>query len=201
MGASSFIEYGTGTSAREVFSDLCAAATDYYGSDPYSGTIATTKLRKCIKVFGSYDPKNEKEAEELVEKLGNGDKWECDYIDLGVCGYVVRRASKKNSKSDSVFDGVFRMEYIVFDVLGVSVSNGHHFLTQKEADDFAVKLGLKNGKCYDVRKVPVLIAGNNKTTEVVVTETTVTKKPRFKESDTCRIFPVHKYLFFGFAAD
>lgn len=198
MGAISFIEEGEGLSAEEAFNALYNGAIHEYGNDPYSGTIATTELRKCVKRFAVYKPENEIVAQKIIDDLGNGDKWESDYIDLGVCSYITRRICKTTSQNT----GVYAKKYVVFDdAAGKPVKKGKHYDNKSDANAFAMQLSLKSGNCYTVKKIPVLISGSNMVSKFKVNEKKTTEKPKCRTSSACKVFEIHKYLFFGWAAD
>jgi hypothetical protein len=68
------------TSPQAAFNALTIKALDMYGTDPYSGTIATTDLVGKVE-----QPSSPAEYENILNKL---DKRECVYFDDGE-GYWV----------------------------------------------------------------------------------------------------------------
>ena len=84
MGATNFFNIYSAPTAREAYDQLVAEAEQAYGSNPYSGTIATCDLGYCqgtlSDVFIS-DITNE--AWNVADQNGWGEKWRADYLDLG----------------------------------------------------------------------------------------------------------------------
>jgi len=62
---------GREVSARDAYNRLVDEALSYYGSDPYSGTIATCDLAGSITA-----PKNDDEYDDLLDRI---DKREVRY--------------------------------------------------------------------------------------------------------------------------
>ena len=85
MGATNFMIFGKGKTARETFNALVAEAEYNYGHDPYNGTISTTSLsRKPAKVIRKrFTKKAIDDAYEVAEKDDWGEKWESRVIDCG----------------------------------------------------------------------------------------------------------------------
>lgn len=89
MGATNFIEFGCGKTAEEAFDKLVAEFTEYYGVDPYNGTIATTELdlsRPVVVVQKRYTGNARKKAEKVAKQNDWGEKWLSRAIDCGACG-------------------------------------------------------------------------------------------------------------------
>ena len=88
MGACSFITTSYGKSLEEAYQNAVKEAIDYYGRDPYNGTISTTY--GCRKVYCDLGPgikwtaTKEKKAFKLVhQEMDNMETRECKGIDLG----------------------------------------------------------------------------------------------------------------------
>lgn len=88
MGACSFMTIGYGKDLENAYHSAIEKAKEYYGSNPYNGTISTTC--GCRKVYGVVDANTnwtetkEKKAYKVADSmLDNMEKRECKAIDLG----------------------------------------------------------------------------------------------------------------------
>lgn len=194
MGADSFVVKDSGRSVSEVFNKLVEDAVYEFGNDCYNGTIATCDLGRCIKSFDTYDKDNETFAKYIIKEHHNGVKGRADYIDLGVCGYeevtIKRTKMKVDIKTET--------RYGVFDeVCEKLVHRDAHFETPAEAEAFAKEWSKKGCDC-NIVKFKRKISGN----DIIVKYTTETKrtekKPRKKKNT--EIYPIHRYVFYGYAS-
>ena len=88
MGACSFMTIAYGKSLSEAYQNAVDEAIDYYGHDPYNGTISTTYGCRNVYCDLGKGPKwtqtKENKAFKLAGQLiGSMDKRECKGIDLG----------------------------------------------------------------------------------------------------------------------
>ena len=85
MGACNFITFKVAKTKEEAFRELVEEAQWEYGHDPYNGTISTTSLsRRPAKVIRKrFTKKAEREAIDVAEADGWGEKWESRAIDCG----------------------------------------------------------------------------------------------------------------------
>lgn len=197
MGAKSFIEYGEGVNAREVFDNLVSDATFSHGNDRYNGTINTCSIGRNKLTFNNYKESNIKKAYEFIDKNGNGEKWIADYIDLGVIRYEVITFKKKHTGNKPKYE----MKHTVKQTKGFEDLSVKSFETKKEADDYALSLSIKNSNnYYFVDKEYVLIEGKSITTEIEKEIKTYKSRPNLKPMKNRVIIPIHKYLFFGWAS-
>lgn len=195
MGAISFVEQGEGRNAEEVFGRLVSEATFNHGNDGYNRTINTCSLGRKKLSFEKFKEGNVKKAYDFIEKDNNGEKWVADYIDLGIVRYEVYTFKKKHTGSNPKY----KMQYCV--KCNSSSTPIKSFQTKKEADDYALKLAIKNpGGYYEVRKEYVLVEGNSITTVIKREAKTYKTKPNLKPMPNRMIVPVHKYLFYGWAS-
>ena len=203
MGAQNFYHIIEGYSAGEAFDELFSDAIYKKGHDSYNGTISTCSLGyvKKMSSSGKYTKSILKKAMKYMEEDDYGSKWRATCLDLGIVGYDVITAKKttKNPKTKAEY----RQKYVVFSYDGFfrenETSAGYRD-SKKEADALAMKLALKNNLDYYVAKRPVNV---NRGEDVVseITYTTVRKNTKPKSSkDNTIVKPVHKYLFYGWAA-
>ena len=88
MGAQTFMTYGYGKTLKDAYDNARKVAIEYYGSNPYNGTISTTygcKVHYC-EINSNTDwtkTKEEKAYEIAYKELNNMDKRDCKAIDLG----------------------------------------------------------------------------------------------------------------------
>lgn len=197
MGAISFVLEGIGVSASSVFDSLVAKATYEHGNDPYNGSINTCNMGRMTKSY----PKYTKTREESAIKFANSDmknvgKRVANYIDLGVVHYEVITLKKEHTGAKPRY----KMQYVVKNgIFDSKTIKG--FDTKKEADDYAISLAIKSPKSdLYVEKEYVLIEGKSITTLIVKDVKTYKSKPNLKPMPNRIIRPIHKYIFYGWAA-
>lgn len=88
MGAQSFVTYGYGKTLKDAYENAKQEAIQYYGENPYNGTISTTytcMLTRCVVDSETrWSKKKEKIALNIAyELLNDTEKRECMAIDLG----------------------------------------------------------------------------------------------------------------------
>ena len=88
MGAISFTTTSYGKDLDDAYRNAVERAIEYYGTNPYNGSISTTY--GCRKVYGVVDAntkwtqtKESKAYKAISELLDNMEKRECKGIDLG----------------------------------------------------------------------------------------------------------------------
>lgn len=196
MGAVSFMHTIEATSAEKAKQMLVGDALYEHGHDGYNGTISTCYGRcRCIKSFDKYSQKNEKEMLKYAEtRFEHLDKREMEIIDLGIIGYN-RITVKKTTFTPSA---KYEQRYAVVDACtGNTVSPKAYRKTKTEAHNLAIKY-LLEGKCVEVRKMPVLISGNNLCTAFEMITERTNKMPN---ASKYIVEPVHKYIVYGWAAE
>lgn len=202
MGASNFIETGYGSNAGEVFDLLVKDAEYEKGHDRYNGTISTCSYVGCKKVADVYTKSVDKKAYKIIEDDNYGRKWEAKALDLGVVRYEIVRIKKVIPKSKKKAE--FRQRYAVMllDSYGVLYKMKAHFETKKEADEDALKRILKNpNEKYVVCKKAININnGDDTVTEFKVEVSERKSKPKTIPAG-CILREIHKYIFYGFAAE
>lgn len=192
MGAQSFAEIIKSCSAKEGFDMLVEKSIQSHGSDSYNGTISTCDFGLCKKRFNEYSDKNIKEAYKYIESIGYGEKWQADYIDLGVVEYRVIKAIKKVYENSPKY----KLKYIVENQMGIKAGS---FITKTEAVNKALELTAKNMQSHRVIKDYDLIEGNNLLVRCSLEEKVYKTKPK-KISQESKLVQVHEYLFFGWAS-
>lgn len=196
MGAVSFMHTIEATSAEKAKQMLVEQAVYDYGHDGYNGTISTCSgMCRCIKSFEKYSQKNEKEMLKYArERLGVLGKRDVECIDSGVVGYNKTIIKKKTLTPSAKYE----QKYAVVDSFTRKmISPKAYRHTKTEAYNLAVTY-LLEGKDVQIRKMPVLVSGDNLcTTFEVVTERT----KKMSNATKHIIQPVHKYIFYGWAAE
>lgn len=193
MGACSFIETAFAGSVREAFDNLVKEAIRENGNGPYNGTISTCSLERTVKKFDKYSKSNEDKAYKLIEEDGYGDKWYAKAIDLGIVHYEIMTIKKLAAKKEKP---KWVMAYVVH--YGRKAKS---FKTKTEADAEAMKL-LKNGEkdVYVSKEYVNTIKDSEIVSEFKVEKTQKNTKPKtLKSNQSCK--EVHKYMFYGFAAE
>lgn len=108
MGAVNFVVSEKGRTAREAFNIAIEKAEEMYGSDQYSGTIATTDLGEGVACIRDYNPAKDKQLViDFLERVFREDcnepyraeKWVAKYVELIPVGY------SSNDDKEFVFYG------------------------------------------------------------------------------------------------
>lgn len=193
MGAQGFINRGEGASAQEVFKQLKQKNIKEHGNSAYNGTISTCDFGECKKKFAVWNEDNEILARDFVEKMGYGEKWVADYIDLGVAYYIVREVKKTVNE----YTAKAKQMYVVYNEYQEEIGRKPD---KTSANNLALKTVLKTGKKCKVVKETVIVEGNATVSEFILSEKRVSKKPVCKSTDKKTIIPIHKYLFYGWAS-
>lgn len=198
MGAQAFTEIAEGINIREVFDRLVRDAIYENGNDSYNGTISTCNLvGRPRKVFDKYSLDNIDVARVFIKNDNYGEKWQADWIDLGVCRYEVRTVKKKTKKPTAEY----KMQHCVYEY-GETLRDKKllaHKDTKKAADDIAIKYALE-GKEVVVEKDYVKIKGDALETDFEITTKNYDKKPKLKPMEGRVIVEIHKYILYGWAA-
>lgn len=200
MGATNFAIEATGTDPVALFEELANDARDEYGYDGYNGTISTCCFGRITKRFEKYSKTNEKKAYEFVEKESYGTKRNADVVDMGVVEWRVTTIKKKTYSDQKP---VYRMKYVALESTGVFQEPNElkAFDTKKEADDYVLKIAIKHpNRSYRVEYSSVLISGSPTVTRFEKEVKAYKSKPNLKPMANRIVEPVHKYLFYGWAA-
>ncbi len=203
MGATNVIKAGYGENVRDVFDYLVKKAIREYGEDRYNGTISTCSLGSCTKLADTYSTSVEKKALKIAyEKVDDLWKGDCVALDLGVCRYDLIRIKKVIPKIKKKAE--FRQRYVVMllDSNGFLSKRVSHFETKKEADEDAMKRIMKNpNENYFVSKRSININnGDDVVTEFKVEVSERKSKPK-TIPEGCVLKEIHKYIFYGMAAE
>lgn len=203
MGATFFKDVVFATNPSNGYDALTSDAIDQYGRDHYNGTISTCYGYSCSHIgFDKYSKANEKKAEKYINKhMHDMGKWDCEYIDLGVVRYdVVKATKKKANKEKPTFKKMFVVYWETFSASGRRNKKSFDRLVDAENFAFDKKLELGDNSDVFIKNEYVLVDGNN---VVETIETTVTQKksrPKSVGKNTV-VKEIHKYLFYGWAAE
>lgn len=199
MGAISFIEkVETTLSVDKEYRRLSAYYEQEYGDRSYNGTLSTCSLGVCRMKFEKYSESNLKKAYKYIEDNHYGEKWQADYIDLGVVGYNVVTVKKKTLKNKPEY----KLRYVVCKNKWLELSpTDYNFATKTEADKKAMELTLNSGVEYAVTKEYILVKNSkNEVTRCEISTKAYKSKPNLKAIPGRKIVPVKKYIFFGWAS-
>ena len=191
MGAQSFINTISSTNYSKGFNDLVDRAIYENGNDHYNGTISTTDLiGPPIKIADVYSKSAMDKAYKYVEEHDYGRKWEARCLDLGVEYYLVREVKVIVHKAQKA--PKYEIAYLV--------GNDRSFKDLKSAKDFAEKYVLKNGGTIQIRKTKVIADGEEDVYQYKTVETRRDKIGNLKSKPGREIIPVHRYMYYGWAA-
>lgn len=193
MGACSFINKAEASSVYEAFDRLVEGAVRKYGDNRYNGTISTCNLGRTIKTFEKYSKTNEDKAYKLIEKDNYGEKRCAKAIDLGIIYYEITTIKKLAVKKDKP---KWTMTYVVH-----YGNRTKLYKTKTESDTEAIKLLKKGEKDVYVSKEYVnVVKGSEIVSEFKIEKKQLKSKPKtLKPNQTCK--EIHKYIFYGFAAE
>lgn len=185
MGACSFFNMIESASADDGFRELCKNAIQECGNDPYNGTISTTNLvSRTIKIADKYSAKamgkGKKYAETHIEDIP---KRRCQALDLGVVRYEVHTLKKVPGANNEY-------ELIGFD-FDKSDRYGY-FKTKEEAVAKAEKLFMHEP--YSNYRII-----QTKAAYKTMVKTYKSKPSRVPKDG--RLVEIHRYLYFGVAAE
>lgn len=196
MGACKFCETIEGEDAGIVFDDWASDLREEYGDDAYNGTASTCELvGKPVKIADKYSKASEKRGQKYVEDHDYGSKWEARCLDLGVTKYVLREVRRAATHKD-------RPEYVWKYVVIRPDGSGKFFSCKGEADAHAKNLIMETGvDSIHVERRHVLVKGTETVTDFKVTEKTYASRPHPKNMEGKRIVEIHKFMFYGWAAE
>ena len=200
MGATNLIHEIKARNPQKAFDALVAEANEDYGTAPYNGSINTCSLGRCTKTFDKFNDTNMKKAMQHINDRGNGEKWEADYVEVGVSHYLVTTIKKKNVDNASKELRMMYGVYIDSGLFNYSYT-GKAFKTKTEADKYAMEQTLKTNKNHIVKKE--YIALDNKDCIVSKTYKEMKKyktKPNLKPMPNRKVEPIKQYIFYGWAS-
>lgn len=197
MGACSFFHKIDGPSAGECFDILVQAAYEQSGHDPYNGTISTCTLGRVHRVADVCTPAVEKKVHKMIEDDDYGRKWVATCLDLGLVGYEVITVKKVATKPAKA--AKYLTKYVVIEEYTKTVS---HHDTKTEAENAAMKAALAHPENdYTVCKRPVnMNRGDDCLTRLEVTKTMKKTKPKTTKQNA-HVRAIHRYVFYGMAAE
>lgn len=194
MGAESFCFVEEGRNASEIFNRLAEECRREYGDNPYNGTISTCSLcEKPAKTYSVYSPEVEEDAYRFVESQGFGEKWDANYIDLGVCGYELVEVKRKNRKSDAKF----QMMYNIYNESGKRVGSAK---VKASAEQKAMEYAVKTDESVFIKKEQTVVSGDSRVCDVTVERKFFEEKPRLPRAAGKELVSIHKYMFYGWMA-
>lgn len=198
MGAINFFETCADVNPEEAFSKLALEALREYGSDPYSGTIATTSLRNYQqkRIAETYSKKAEDAAYEYARQHDFGEKWTSDYLDLGVKEYQITTVKKVRVPKDKQTATYQTVYAVVEDGTDRTLEN---FGVQAAAEAFAEKYCGQHHVSVQICKRKKLVSGSEALERFEATTRTQKKKPA-RIPKGVRVDEVHVYAFYGWAA-
>lgn len=199
MGATNFLHEIEAYSAREGFDMLIADANQRHGTESYNGSINTCSMGGCTLRFDKHTKTNEQKGYKHIEDKDYGNKWEADYVDLGIIGYDL--VSVKKQKVE--YGAEFKLKFVVVKLNFFSEEPTKYFYDKKtDADAKALELSLSSDCNYGVKKEYVNVKKNGTTfcTKIVKEVKRYKTKPNLKDMKNKKLHAVHKYIFYGWAS-
>lgn len=192
MGAVSFHkEFETSRPVLQEIGKMQERARVRYGDDPYNGSISTCYLiHRPVKLADEYSKKVDEKADAYIERDNWGKKCEISVLDLGVCGYEKVTVKKKAIASKRKTKVVYALR-----------TENEKFIRSYEVKEKAVDAMMRYASehqewCY-INKETCMIEGTPTIMEAVVTKRKFKSKPK----DMTNVYPIHKYVIYGFAAE
>ena len=202
MGATEVMCCAYGENPREAFEKLVNKALHDYGYDSYNGTVSTCSLiGQAQMTFDKVSPANEKKAYKFANKqLADIGKRDCYFIDLGVDHYEVVTVKKEVNKKGE--PPVFKKRFVVR-MEGDGCPCTKAFEKKAEAEKFATQqILIKKYIFVEIVVDYVKVKGSNLVesfTTNITTKKTMNKALKAQPNRTVR--EIHKYLFYGWAAE
>ena len=200
MGACNFADEWTGVDYKQGYDELCRQARFMYGNDPYNGTIDTMRLssRRPTKIADRYTKTADKKALKFLEEHEYGIKWECRVLDLGVVGYEIAKFVKvPHTKADAQF----QTRYVAY-------ADEYEFGTYKTATETRATLEkaiaqprYSKTEYFHVERKSVKVAGKSTTAVAYERQTRITKTKPKTTPKGATVTPVHKFIYYGWAAE
>lgn len=200
MGAESFIHEIEAKTARAAFDILTQQANESYGTEPYNGTINTCSMGSRTLKFDNFSAKNLDEAYKHINKLENGEKWQADYVDVGVSNYVVTTIKKVNVTGEKP---IYKMQYCIYGHSNLGdFFTGYHYDTKTEADKIAIEFALKDSNEYRIKKeyTNTNKKANGIVSEIIIQNKSYKTKPKLKPLPNRKCEEVHTFIFYGWAS-
>ena len=199
MGACNFATEWTGTDYQAGFRRLQQDAEWEYGYDPYNGTISTTSLYgRPVKIAERYSATAAKKAQKWInEHEDNVPKRECRVLDLGIVGYEVSKFVKvPHTKADVQFQTRF-VAYADERSIGTYKTAAEARAALENAMGFS---RYANTERFHVEKESVRVAGKSTTTVAYERQTRIAKTKPKTTPKGATVTPVHKFVYYGWAA-
>ena len=204
MGACSFIVGKEATSADEAFRQLCEEAAYNYGHNAYSGKINTCDFYGRATVLAdkyakAVEAKAQKMAYEQFERMR---KYQACCYDLGVVYYNVMSVKKDVPEKQKI---KWVQKYVVIDARGLDEDIVFKADTKKPCEEYIRQHIFSGRQCLAIAKRPVpqpAPFGRNKDylARYSVSVKQVNKIPKNVPSGS-KVEAVHRYLFYGIAAE
>lgn len=200
MGSRFISRTTEGTNIDVAYDLIREADAQRFGDDYYSGHFGSTNLGRCKTLTNDmYNKKIEKEAKTIIDdEMENGSNWGnvVKGLDLGIIGYdiVTIKKEKKTTKPPT-----YETFYVVY---SSGYSNSKMLFkskVKKEAEDKLMEFGFNYPDAI-LLKEPVLVSGNATILTLDRNVKRVTKKPS-KIPAKARLFPIHKYVFYGWVKE
>ena len=202
MGSRAFKKMALGENASKVYDELVRDAIEEYGEDRYNGTISTTSFYGISKKYDKPTEANKKKAYAFIEKEIDEvvDKRDCYCVDLGIDHYEVVTIKKEINKPKitPMFKKMFVVHYWKYDM-----EKEKSFSSKREAESFAFEKKMGNPDYpVSITQDYVLVKGDN-TVSVINVEIThkKTMTKQLKPMPNRTVKAIHKYIFYGWAAE
>lgn len=209
MGACSFIVSGEGVSPQNAFQMLCEEAAYEYGHSPYSGTINTCSLCGTTVLGKKYTKTVEKKGYALANKdVEDVRKYTARCLDLGVVYHNVY--SLKRVSYDKM-TARWKQKYVVIDTEDFSEHILYSADTKKACEEYVRKRIFDDLRKHTVpadlviAKRPVQEPKPKTPNKDYLARYSLTckranTKPKKNPADAF-VEEVHKYIFYGMAAE
>ena len=202
MGACFFTNQIESENPTKAYDALVEDAIRKYGNDSYNGTISTwCGYAKSSLSFNKYSKTNELKARRYIDKTqDNICKRDCLYIDLGVVRYeTVKAIKKKVVKEKPVYKKMFVVYWEkISDAYG---NNKRAFDKLADAEKFAFKKKLESSALNIYIKYEYFLVKGKNMVETFDVKITPRKTRPQKVGQNTVVKEIHKYIFYGWAAE
>lgn len=200
MGMTSFICETDAPSAAQGFNALCGEAVREYGDYYFNGTISTTGFLGLFNGAKTYAMTEStlKEARAMAEQqLGNIKKRDCYAVDAGVVSYNIVSFDKVEGTRATAR---YRVRYVVYG--GDDVIGEFEKLTDaKRCLKEALKSPNVDCESYEIRKESRKVTESSSNVEAKYVRNVKQAKTMPKSiPNGAWVYPVHRYVYYGYAA-
>lgn len=206
MGAREIFLHAEANSAEEGFEKLSKESEYEFGHDPYNGGTSTCYLSRVAKISDIYSKSAEKKAYKQVEKeMETISKRAVRCLDLGVMYYKLSSIQKKAIHNKEAVKPKWVQKYVVIDYYDFDEHILFSTETKKECEEYIRKYIFEYPRhTFYIAKRPVQVNKLGRDEDYMDKFEIVTRQVKSypkRVSPGTKVEAIHKYLYYGWAAE